>query len=183
MPDCNLTSDADVSLEDFSVIAYVIGNPKNSLAMLKDEYRFIKEKLIPRVQVESSQNDFAISKVHELSSTVGSLMICNFSYKLRFGIVSVTLYTITIFILSNGSFWCNNIIYLPSVLSHQLEFSAIRVALTFTIFRLATGFFEVMSFYLLSLILVANGKCQQYKFHWLGGYLVVAMAVSKFIYF
>ena len=104
MPDCNRTSDADVSLEDFSVIAYVIGNPKNSLAMLKDEYRFIKEKLIPRVQVESSQNDFAISKVHELSSTVGSLMICNFSYKLRFGIVSVTLYTITIFILSNGSF-------------------------------------------------------------------------------
>ena len=51
MPECDVDNFADMKLTDFSLLAYVIGKPELVVGMVRDEYVWLKEKAIPRLQV------------------------------------------------------------------------------------------------------------------------------------
>lgn len=51
VPDCDVDNFADMKIGDVSLIAYIIGNPVKVIDMVPDEYVWLTEKAIPRLQV------------------------------------------------------------------------------------------------------------------------------------
>ena len=50
MPDCDTDNFANMKIGDVSLIAYIIGNPVKVVNMIPDEYVWLTQKGIPRLQ-------------------------------------------------------------------------------------------------------------------------------------